>query len=104
MKHIQDYGLFESAEPFKQLKEISVRKTDNPDFVVFITVDKTNRIVDIRNPRGVRHYMRLGNILNTRQLENWMKTNGFEMDSERQIKKQLKGNELIKFMMKRGFR
>jgi len=71
---------------------------------IFITLDRMNRITDVRSPGGVRHIFRRGNILNKHNMENWMETNGFVEAGRRQTKKALKGNELVKFMMKRGYR
>ena len=87
-------------DPVKYLKETTIRKTVNPQFTIIITTDKSDRITNIRCPGGIQHIFRMGNILNQHQLENWMSTNGYELGLERNIKRQLQGNELIKFMMK----
>lgn len=91
-------------DPVKELTEIALKKEVNPDVKIFITVDRMNRIEDVRSPGGIRHIFRKGNILNKGQLENWMNTNGFVEHNRVQSKKALKGNELVKFMMKKGYR
>lgn len=104
MKNLIPYKLFESANPVKRLTEITLEKEVNPRMKIVIIVDNMNRISDVRSPGGIRHIFRRGNILNKRQMENWMETNGFVEKGRVQTKKQLKGNELLKFMMKRGYR
>lgn len=91
-------------EPTKELTEITLKKEVNPDVKIFITVDRMNRITDVRSPGGIRHIFRRGDMLNKSQMENWMKTNGFIEHNRVQSKKALKGNELVKFIMKKGYR
>ena len=104
MNHITSYRLFEGMEPTKQTTEITLAKEENPQVKIFITVDRMNRITDVRSPGGVRHIFRRGNMLNKSQMENWMSTNGFVEHNRVESKKALKGNELVKFMMKKGYR
>lgn len=91
-------------EPVKQLTEVTLQKEDNPQVRIFLTLDRMNRIAEVRSPGGIRHIFKRGNILNKSQLESWMKSNGFVELDRRETKKQLKGNELVKFMMKKGYR
>ena len=104
MDHLTSFKLFEGMEPTKQLTEITLKNEVNPQVKLFIKVDRMNRIVDVRSPGGIRHIFRRGNLLNKSQMENWMNTNGFVEHNRVQSKKALKGNELVKFMMKRGYR
>lgn len=104
MDHLTTYQLFEGMDPVKNLTEIVLQKEVNPQMKIYIMVDKMNRISDVRSPGGIRHIFRRGNIINKNQMENWMETNGFVEAERRETKKALKGNELIKFMMKKGYR
>lgn len=110
MKNLFSYELFEKRkvgsgmEPVKYLTEITLHKQENPDVQIVITVDRMNRIEDVRSYSGVRHIFRQGSVLNKHQMERWMETNGFVEGDRRSRKKQLKGNQLMKFMMRRGYR
>jgi len=104
MNHITTYNLFESMEPVKNLTEVTLQKEENPQVKIFLTLDRMNRVIDVRSPGGIRHIFRRGNMLNKSQMENWMNTNGFVELNRIETKKQLKGNELVKFMMKKGYR
>lgn len=105
VNNLTPYELFEGADPFKRQTEIVIHKESNPGVVITITIDTlNNRISDVRSPAGIRHIFRMGNVLNKRLLDNWMVANGFVEKTRRETKKALKGRELIKFMMKRGYR
>jgi hypothetical protein len=69
---------------------------------IIITIDRMNRIEDVRSPNGVRHMFRRGNIVTSQKIDQWAKENGFSRQ-DRRTKKALKGNALIKYHMKRGF-
>ncbi len=104
MKNLITYKLFEGMDPVKYMTEITLQKESNPAVSITLTLDRMNRIDDVRSPGGIRHIFRRGNVLNKNQMERWMTTNGFVEKRRTDIKKQLKGNELVKFMMKRGYR
>ena len=75
-------------------------KVDNPKVVITLSLDVNKRITEIRNPFQARHYFYLGSYVNTHQLNNWMHVNGYKIDGEQKRTVQLKGNELVKFLIK----
>jgi hypothetical protein len=99
MRNIVPYALFEGAQPSVQMTEVTLSK-DNQRIV--ITLDRMWRIDDVRSPNGVRHIFRRGNVLSSAKIDEWAKSNGF-VRNDRQTKKALKGNALIKYHMKRGY-
>lgn len=105
MNNIMDFdafGMLEYGAMYKTLREIKLTKTTNPEVTITITMDQNYRITFIRNPRGITFPFRMNNVLNKHQLENWMTANGFKSD-ETQSRKQLKGHELVKNLMIRGY-
>ena len=101
MKNLLSYELFESM-PSKIVKEIRLIKTADPKIVVTVTADQNNRITDIRNPFAVTFPFRLSWVLNKSQLDKWMEAQGFKRQDS-QYKKPLKGHEMVKYIMKRGY-
>lgn len=101
MKYLQLYESF--VQPYKEVRTILVKSNKDPKVVIRLITDKQNRITDIRNPRGVRHQFRLGNILNKSVLDAWVKANDMTIAEDLKTKEKIKGHELIKLMSKRGY-
>lgn len=107
MEHLQTYELFEGLYPYgfvptKVIREIKLTSTTNREVTITITMDQNYRITFVKNPRGINFPFKMNNILNKHQLSAWETANGFK-GLETQSKERLRGNELVKYIMKRGY-
>lgn len=99
MKNLLPYTLFEGSQPSVDMTEVTLSK-DNVRII--LTLDRMNRIADVRSPNGIQHIFRRSNIISSNKIDEWAKNNGF-VRQDRRIKKALKGNDLLKYIMKRGY-
>lgn len=101
-KKLIDVKEVSESGPSKVVKEIKLYKEVNPRVFIIINTDQNNRITDMRNPSGIRFPFHLNWVLNKHALESWMSSNGFKKE-ESQTNKPLKGHELVKYIMKKGY-
>lgn len=86
--------------PKKEYTEYKFEKNDNPRLSITITTDKDNRITDIRNPYRISHPFRLSFYLHKHILDKWKESNDLIERGRMTYSENLKGNELIKHLVK----
>lgn len=89
--------------PKKEFTEYKFQKNDNPRLAITITVDKENRITDIKNPFRIQHPFRLSFFLHKHMVDKWKETNGLIERGRMTFFENLKGNELMKHLVKHPY-
>jgi hypothetical protein len=86
--------------PQKQSIEYRFENIEKPKLSITIITDKDNRITEIRNPFRIKHPFKLFYFLHTTVLNAWKETNGFVERGRMTLTENIRGSELIKFMIK----